>query len=148
VPLSSEHREALRNAVRKPYELSPEVRNASAERMRKMSLGKVGPQHPRWIVDRTKTARKSQCRDCADVTWSSAVRRRFPKCVMSGRSYGECGGRLESHHIEPIVKSSEKRFDVDNGVTLCRCHHPRKQSEVVALAPLFRQIVAEGRKEL
>ena len=147
-PLSESHKLALSKARKGHCYLTADTRAKNAERMRMFMKGRVGKLHPRWITDRATTARKSKCRNCADVTWSSAVRRRFTKCVLEGRSYGECGGRLESHHIETIVANPEKRFDVGNGVTLCRCHHPRRQIQVDALAPLFKQLASEAGKEL
>ena len=35
----------------------------------------------------------------------------------------ECRGRLDAHHVEPVSRAPERRFDVDNGKTLCRAHH-------------------------
>ena len=43
----------------------------------------------------------------------------------------QIGGELNSHHIELWSKNMEKRYDLDNGVTLCRsCHtkvHMKKE---------------------
>ncbi|WCS69039.1 hypothetical protein Goe17_01800 [Bacillus phage vB_BsuM-Goe17] len=35
------------------------------------------------------------------------------------------GGNLQAHHIENFAEHEDKRFDVDNGITLCKsCHDP------------------------
>ncbi len=58
------------------------------------------------------------------IAWRTAVFQR------DGYRCQECGaqGALHAHHITPWAKDAERRFDVDNGVTLCvKCHalrHP------------------------
>lgn len=34
-----------------------------------------------------------------------------------------CRGRLDAHHVGPVSRFPELRYDVSNGVTLCRAHH-------------------------
>ena len=147
--LSSSHREALSKAQRESWEKGGRLNGFSqisqAKTAEKARL-RTGQNHPRWVADRTKLAKKSEQRTTAAVTWSRAVRRRFPKCALSGCSYGECSGRLESHHIDPYKTGLATRFDVDNGITLCVRHHPRKQSEVESMAPVFKEIVANARR--
>ena len=36
---------------------------------------------------------------------------------------GQHGGELNAHHIKPWAKSIDSRYDVNNGVTLCKCCH-------------------------
>ena len=55
--------------------------------------------------------------------WSNAVRGR------DGFTCQRCGKQpksrksIHAHHIVPFAKAAELRFDVDNGVTLCKvCH--------------------------
>lgn len=121
----------------------PSLTLDAQEKGRKKSSMLVGPLHPNWISDRSTLARRNQQRTAADLTWSNTVRRRDKwKCALSSP---ECCGRLEAHHIEPWKDSPDLRYDVDNGITLCQFHHPRKQSKVTELASKFKSIV-EARK--
>ena len=139
-PLSQERRLALSVAQKRAY---AEGRRActfttatQAKTAAKASL-RTGDKHPRWVADRSKLSYKGSNRSMAHETWRRAVRRRFPRCVI-GEGAEPCDGRLEAHHIESFSARPELRYDVDNGVTLCRKHHPRKQSEVEKLAPSFK----------
>lgn len=41
---------------------------------------------------------------------------------------GHVGGKLQAHHIENFADNLEKRFDVNNGITLCfKCHSPTQK---------------------
>lgn len=52
--------------------------------------------------------------------WRTAV---FVRDNFTCQSCGRHGGDLNAHHIEPWSTAKELRFDVDNGITLCReCH--------------------------
>jgi len=53
------------------------------------------------------------------ITWSDKVKQRDEhKCVICGRT--DC---LQAHHIKPAFLYPECRYDVDNGITLCKsCH--------------------------
>ena len=55
----------------------------------------------------------------------------------------ECDGRLEVHHILGWAEYPELRYEVNNGITLCAKHHPRKRSEEKLLIPFFQTILAK-----
>lgn len=51
--------------------------------------------------------------------WSKAVRVRDKNtCQMCGRV-----GTIEAHHIYPKSLYPDKAYNLDNGVSLCRCCH-------------------------
>ena len=53
------------------------------------------------------------------VEWRKAVKDRDGQvCVFCGTKE-----RVEAHHIKPQCTHPELKFDVDNGISLCRLHH-------------------------
>lgn len=80
---------------------------------------KSGPDHWNWQggihVYNERGRKQSKLR-----SWRTAIYRRdnFTCQVCT-----QVGGRLNAHHIEAWSKSKNRRFELDNGVTLCqRCH--------------------------
>ena len=54
----------------------------------------------------------------------------------------DCKGNLEIHHILGYMEHPELRYEVNNGISLCQFHHPRKRSEEKRLSPYFQKLVA------
>ncbi len=103
-----------------------------------------GKNHYRWIEDRTKLQkygdsnkdrRSSIYRDWRLNVW----KRDGFKCRMSN---SDCGGQLEAHHILSYTKYPELRYETNNGITLCKNHHPRRRKEEVQLIPVFKELVS------
>lgn len=102
---------------------------------------RVGDKHHNWIQDRTKLLRRQERGDSAYREWRRQVwlRDNF-KCKIANQ---DCKGRLEAHHILNYRDYLELRYDVNNGITLCHAHHPRKRADEAKLSPYFQQMVAE-----
>ncbi len=70
-----------------------------------------------------KRSRMKSKRDPKLAAWSKAVRERdgnqckFPDLCMSGDD------RVDPHHIAPRGRRVDLKYDVDNGICLCRTHH-------------------------
>ena len=62
--------------------------------------------------------------------WRTAV---FKRDNFTCAICGQVGGSLEAHHIKPFADFPDDRFELDNGVTLCKkCHrnvHKEKNNE-------------------
>lgn len=98
-----------------------------------------GESHYRWIADRTTLIKKQQRNDYAYVAWRKSVRDRDGwKCRMSN---SDCLGKVVAHHILPWAKFPELRYEINNGITLCRFHHPRKRDDEMKLSPYFQSIL-------
>lgn len=101
---------------------------------------KKGQKPWNWIEDRTQL---SQCSDVHKSTayneWSKMIKVRDNwKCRIANE---DCKGQLEAHHILSFVDYPELRYELNNGITLCHAHHPRKKVEVEKLAPIFQELV-------
>lgn len=81
--------------------------------------GCKGQLHPNWKGGVTP---KNQCErhSAAYAIWRKAV---FSRDAFTCQMCGQHGGELNAHHIKPWAIYIENRFDVSNGITLCRtCH--------------------------
>ena len=78
--------------------------------------------------------------DCQYREWMLAVKNRDNwKCKINNN---DCSGRLESHHILNWKDYPELRYEINNGITLCHAHHPRKRAEEKRLSPYFKELVS------
>lgn len=65
------------------------------------------------------------------------------KCRIAN---ADCNGRIEAHHILGWAEHVELRYEINNGITLCHAHHPRKRAEEKRLIPIFRELVTVSKK--
>jgi hypothetical protein len=103
----------------------------------------LGEKHWNWKKDRTKLKRFNDTakdrRSYAYSEWRKGVWLRDNwKCRIANE---DCSGRIEAHHILNYTYCPELRYDINNGITLCRAHHPSKRIEEKQLIPVFREIV-------
>ncbi len=100
--------------------------------------------HPNWISDRGKLAKKQERNDSAYREWRKQVwlRDNF-KCKIANP---DCSGKITAHHILGWASYPELRYEVNNGITLCHAHHPRKRAEEKRLIPTFQELVSVSSK--
>lgn len=109
-----------------------------------LSCATTGIRSPRWVKDRSKLKKYNDSnldrRSSAYRYWRQQVwlRDNF-KCKLANPN---CSGRLEAHHILGYTDHPELRYDVNNGITLCHAHHPRKRAEEKRLIPYFTELVS------
>ena len=83
--------------------------------------GVYGADHPQWNPERTHEQRVAERKTNKDRLWriSVFVRDNYT-CQVCG---DDKGGNLVSHHLESYHKNEQGRYDIDNGLTLCKtCH--------------------------
>jgi hypothetical protein len=99
-------------------------------------------KHPRWIKDRTQLSRISnqgERRTSAYFFWRKSVYKRDNwKCKINNN---DCKGRLEAHHILGFTDYPKLRYDINNGITLCHFHHPKRRQDESNLSPYFKELV-------
>jgi hypothetical protein len=100
-----------------------------------------GPKNKRWNPDRSQidlNKRRNWSVQC--IEWREAIfKRDGHKCRISNE---ECSAFVEAHHILRWSEYPDLRFNINNGITLCRAHHPRKRAEEKRLIPVFRELVS------
>ena len=98
---------------------------ANKENAEKNSKSKMGEKNPMWNkkpwnFQGHKALENSRIRYSKEYhRWSRAIKRRDKHTCQ------ECGSKenLISHHIKGFAKYPELRYEISNGLTLCRdCH--------------------------
>lgn len=79
----------------------------------------IRENHPRWNFDLTKEDRlQKRPFECTD--WRKSI---FERDGYTCQICKTVGGTLNAHHLDGWNWCVEKRFDLDNGITLCiECH--------------------------
>lgn len=103
-----------------------------------------GEKHWKYIKDRTKLKKFNDSsldrRSSAYGVWRKEVFKRDNfKCKINNK---DCEGRLVVHHILSYSNYPESRYEINNGITLCQAHHPRKRAEEKRLSPYFMELVS------
>lgn len=103
---------------------------------------KKGSNHPMWITDRSKLSLKQERNDSSYREWRKNVKDRYMwKCKISDCN---CKGKLVAHHILPWSKFPELRYNINNGITLCRFHHPLKRDDEKTMIPIFQECIRQS----
>lgn len=78
-----------------------------------------GSNHPLYNAHISEEQRVKKRHYNASHVWSKAVRTRDNwQCVICGHN-----SKCVAHHLYSYMAHPDKRYDVENGVTLCRPHH-------------------------
>lgn len=133
----------------KGYWLGKKRPSFSKEHKQKISKSHIGEKNPSWglrgeksrkyIKDRTLLKKTDHRANTANWEWKRLCKKRDKnKCRIADYN---CKGKLEIHHILSYKDYPELRYEINNGITLCHFHHPRKTEDVIALSPYFQQLV-------
>jgi hypothetical protein len=143
--LTTDQRAAL-SAKARGRRMSPEA--IAKARQTKLERGSTlrGADHPNWKGGRPW----ERFKDGRYLRWRQAVLERDGyRCQKCGRQCKKLERGLAAHHVRAYATNVEARYDVDNGLTLCRaCHmalhgHPLPAPELVACACGCGQMIHE-----
>lgn len=119
--LSEEHKRSLSEHHFKTH--SPETRAKMSAASRANVAARLFP----WKNGNTPEAMR--IRHSNEIkAWRKAV---FERDDYTCQICHQRGGRLVGHHIKPFAKFPEYRFDVDNGMTVCKPCHIYIHSEAI-----------------
>lgn len=95
-----------------------------------MSLACRGSKHYNWKGGIRSTNQKAR----ASAEYNDWRLRVFQRDGFKCQSCEQIGGGLNAHHILSFAKHPLLRFDVSNGITLCKsCHRNLHQKEISKL---------------
>jgi len=97
-----------------------------------------GSNHYRYEKERSRVG-VNRGYDLLGHDWMLAVKKRDKwTCAIKNKA---CKGRLEAHHILSWSEYPELRYDINNGITLCHYHHPRKRIDEKKMIPVLKLMV-------
>lgn len=103
------------------------------------SYGKLGENSAKWIKDRTKLKKTDHRANTMNWEWKRKCKERDSYlCRLVNET---CKDQLEVHHILSYTKYPELRYEINNGITLCHHHHPRKKTEETRLSTYFKELI-------
>lgn len=111
----------------------------SEDTKEKIGLANSGEKSYRWIKDRS-TLEKNKRNDPEYKQWVKKIKERDNNiCKLKNK---DCYGYKVAHHIKGWAEYPELRYKVNNGITLCQAHHPKKRAEEKRLIPILEGLVS------
>jgi 5-methylcytosine-specific restriction endonuclease McrA len=100
-----------------------------------------GEKNGNWIKDRTKLAKHQKRNDYTYKEWRKKclVRDNY-QCKICGEKYTK-ENKLIVHHILPWSQFPQERYNINNGITLCKIHHPRKREDEQRLISTLKKLI-------
>ena len=95
--------------------------------------------HYKWISDRTMVKLDKERGGPLHKQWSKDVKKRDGwKCKFNN---SDCVGTIVAHHIFSWRDYPELRYKIDNGITLCKFHHPLTRKGEKESIPIFIKLI-------
>lgn len=137
-------------------------KKASEETKKKMSISHMGNKSNtgRKLTEEHKMNVRLSLRGENHWNWKGGLKsensirrnraeyKEWRKAVFIRDSYkckiqnGDCVHEIHAHHILRFSEYPELRYELSNGITLCRNHHPLKRSHEQELVPVFKRLIS------
>lgn len=106
---------------------------------------RTGSKSPAWKGGITDLRKIERAKRPYRMWRTNVFQRDGYKCRMSNCS--TISTYIEAHHIKPFTKYPTLRYDVQNGITLCRPHHARTIRRESHFESMFYQILDIKKEE-
>lgn len=143
--LTEDHARKIRDSLKGKMPKNIDLLHYDKKIRAKVTEKITGEKNYAWIKDRElalaiSKRRREERNDAAYFLWRRRVYRRDErKCRLENN---DCWGKLVVHHILSWKDYPELRYDLNNGITLCKFHHPRKREKEKASRELFKSILS------
>lgn len=112
------------------------MKKKTSERMK-------GEKHFAWNPDREKVAQNRTRHSMHNPDYKEWRISVFKRDDFTCRLHNEeCSGQIQAHHIFRWIDYPELRYIINNGITLCQFHHPRKRNEEKRMIPIFQELLS------
>ena len=125
--------------------LSPEAKNwlrkivLSRPDFRYYWQGRTGDKSANWKGGLPNRVMSNERNNSAYKEWVRLVKKRDKNiCKLKDKS---CSGYNIVHHIKSWKCYPELRYKINNGITLCQAHHPKKRAEEKQLEDVFQNLI-------
>lgn len=108
--------------IAKPQPMTDELKLKISKTKRENRSSK-GNKNPNWRGGKTKELNKGRA-TWQFYDWRKKVFERDKyKCRICGKT-----GKIEAHHLLNWINYKELRYDVNNGITVCKLHHKKLEN--------------------
>ena len=128
------HLKKLHNKVR----TKEWIAKISSAQKGKPRLYMQGEKHWKWKGGLEFCKRKDERNDPRYLVWVKMIKIRDKQCKLKDEM---CDGNLVVHHIKSWRDYPDLRYDLENGITLCHAHHPRKRQDEKTLMPILQKLI-------
>lgn len=146
ISIAGKGRKVWNKGLKNPQKIKEETRTKLSRNMKELRRKRKdwnvlrGKNHHNWKPPELRKKSEKKHLDGRYRDWMKAVKNRDSwKCKISDEN---CKGRLEAHHILRWSDFPKLRYEINNGITLCHAHHPRKRAEEKRLSPFFQELVS------